>query len=94
MLQGLLPGDDQQFLADGSAVFGDHNPDLIHRIRLSDLPDDFRPEEDQVIQFQAPGGQETVGTVLSCSDKEVEIDFNHPLARRGLRIRVQIIAVT
>jgi FKBP-type peptidyl-prolyl cis-trans isomerase SlpA len=94
LLQDLLPGDDQQFLADGSAVFGDHSPALVHRIPRSDLPADFQPEEGQVIQFKAPGGQETAGTVLGCGDDEVEIDFNHPLARRGLRIRVQIIAVS
>jgi FKBP-type peptidyl-prolyl cis-trans isomerase 2 len=94
MLQGLLPGEDQQFLADGSAVFGDHNPELIHRVPRTDLPADFLPNEGEVIQFQAPGGQETAGTIVGCSDDEVEIDFNHPLSRRGLRIRAQVLAVS
>jgi FKBP-type peptidyl-prolyl cis-trans isomerase SlpA len=94
LFQGILPGDDQQFLADGSAVFGDHDPDLIHHVPRSDLPADFQPNDGDIIQFQAPGGQETAGTVIGCSDDEVEIDFNHPLARRGLRIRVQVIAVS
>ena len=97
-LEGLLidlePGADEQMLADGASLFGASEAALVHRVPRSDLPEGFAPEPGQVIQFQAPGGQETTGTVMSANDTEVEIDFNHPLAERGLRIHAQVIEVS
>lgn len=93
LLIDLEPGADEQMLADGAALFGGHDPTLVHRVPCSDLPDGFAPEPGQVIQFQAPGGQETAGTILSADSTGVEIDFNHPLAHRGLRMRAQVLEV-
>lgn len=97
-LEGLLvdlePGADEQMIADGAALFGASDAALVHRIPHSDLPEGFTPEPGQVIQFQAPGGQETTGTVMSANDTEVEIDFNHPLTNRGLRIHAQVLEVS
>jgi len=94
LLVDLEPGADEQMLADGAALFGAHNAALVQRVPKSDLPSGFAPEPGQVIQFQAPGGQETPGTILSVNDTEVEVDFNHPLAHRGLRLHAQVIAVS
>ncbi len=91
LLVDLEPGADEQMLADGAALFGAYDRALVHRVPRSDLPQGFAPEPGQVIPFQAPGGQQTAGTILSIDETEVEIDFNHPLARRGLRIHAQVI---
>lgn len=93
LLIDLEPGADEQMLADGSELFGAHDAGLVHRVQLSDLPEGYAPEPGQVIQFQTPGGQETPGTIISVDETEVEIDFNHPLAHRGLRIHAQVIQV-
>jgi FKBP-type peptidyl-prolyl cis-trans isomerase SlpA len=93
LLIDLAPGADEQMLADGAALFGAHDATLVHRVPHSDLPDAFAPEPGQVIQFQTPGGQETAGTILSADETEVEIDFNHPLAHRGLRIHARVLEV-
>ncbi|WP_200345051.1 FKBP-type peptidyl-prolyl cis-trans isomerase [Halochromatium glycolicum] len=94
LLDGLCAGADEQFLADGSALFGEHDPSRIQRIARSDLPPDFAPEEGLVIQFETPGGQELPGTILGSDSDGVEVDFNHPLARRGLHIRAQVLDVS
>lgn len=93
MLTGLKPGAHEQLLADGASLFGAYDPTLIHWIARTDLPPSFDADPGQVIQFQAPGGQETPGTILSVNETEVEVDFNHPFARRGLRIRAQVLDV-
>jgi FKBP-type peptidyl-prolyl cis-trans isomerase 2 len=92
LLNGLPVGTDTQLLADGSAVFGDHDPSLIQELPATDLPSGFSAEVGQVISFDTPGGQETAGTVLEVRRDAVRIDFNHPLCRRGLRVRVQVLA--
>lgn len=93
LLLGLAVGSDTQTLADGTAVYGASDPALIKTLAPSDLPPDFAPEPGQVICFSTPGGQETAGTVLSSGLDGVRVDFNHPLSRRGLRIRVQVLSV-
>ena len=93
LLFGFAVGTDTQLLADGAAVYGSADPDLVHDLPRTDLPAGFAPEPGQVIAFDTPGGQETAGTVLAVSDEQVRVDFNHPLATRGLRIAVQVLAV-
>lgn len=94
LLYGLAPAADEHFLADGSLLFGSHDPSMVHRIGYDDLPADFAPEAGQVIAFEAPGGQEMPGTIVRVDRESVEVDFNHPLARRGLHIRAQILEVS
>ncbi len=93
VLIGLEPGPQQQILADGAALFGAPDPGNIHLIASDDLPGDFRPEPGQVIAFAAPGGQETAGTVVAVEPDGVRVDFNHPLSRRGVRLRVEVLDV-
>jgi FKBP-type peptidyl-prolyl cis-trans isomerase SlpA len=92
-LLNLPVGSDTQTLADGSAIYGDPDPALIQTLEPSDLPAGFAPEPGQVVCFTTPGGQETAGTVVSSGAEGVQVDFNHPLSRRGLRIRVQVLSV-
>lgn len=94
LLLGLEAGADEQMLAEGAALFGAYDAGLVHRVPRSDLPEGFTPEIGDVIPFQAPGGQETPGTVLGADENAIEIDFNHPLARRGLRIHVRVLQIT
>lgn len=94
MLLDLPAGADTRLLAEGAAVFGAPDPDLVHELPVSDLPANFAAEPGQVIAFAAPGGQETPGTVLAVTDEHVRVDFNHPLARRGLHARVQVLTVS
>lgn len=94
LLLGLAPGADEQILAAGAAVFGAPDPALIQIIAPADLPAGFQAAPGQVVSFATPGGQETVGTVLETTAAGLRVDFNPPLARRGLRIRVQVLAVS
>jgi len=92
-LLNLPVGSDTQTLADGSAIYGEPDPALIQTLEPSDLPADFAPDPGQVVCFKTPGGQETSGTVVSSDADGVRMDFNHPLSRRGLRIRVQVLSI-
>lgn len=93
LLLGLTAGTDEQLLADGAAVYGDPDPGMVRTIDRSDLPEGFDCVPGRVMLFDTPGGQQTPGTLCRETDEGVEVDFNHPLSRRGLRIRVQILGV-
>jgi FKBP-type peptidyl-prolyl cis-trans isomerase SlpA len=92
LLMDLPVGTDNVLLADGETVYGSHDPALVHDLPLSDLPADFSAQVGQVIAFDTPGGQQTAGRVLAVHADRVQIDFNHPLCQRGLKLRVKVLA--
>jgi len=93
LLIGLETGSETQTLADGAAVYGAPDPGLIQTIPRQDLPPELAFAPGQVVSFTAPGGQETAGTILEATADAVRVDFNHPLSRQALRVRVLVLCV-
>jgi FKBP-type peptidyl-prolyl cis-trans isomerase SlpA len=93
LLLGLRTGDDDRVLADGAAVYGEPDPELIQTLDRRDLPADFAGRPGEVYSFDTPGGQQIAGTIAAADADSVQVDFNHPLCRRGLSIRVRILSV-
>ncbi|MGB5831994.1 MAG: FKBP-type peptidyl-prolyl cis-trans isomerase [Thiohalocapsa sp.] len=93
LMLDLPVGSDTQILAAGEAVYGGPDPTLIQTIDPRDLPEGFIPLRGQIVTFDTPGGQETAGTILETGADGTRVDFNHPLANRGLRVRVAVLAV-
>jgi FKBP-type peptidyl-prolyl cis-trans isomerase SlpA len=93
LLLDLPVGADEQILADGALVFGSPDDELIRDLPRSDLPEGFTAGRGEVVLFDAPGGQQTPGTVIGESADALRVDFNHPLSRRGLRLRIQVLSV-
>lgn len=92
-LLGLAPGAREVFdMAPGEA-FGDYQPELIERIRRSDIPPGLKLEADMVFSFPAPDGSSYPGLVREITDTEAVIDFNHPLAGKAVKFEVEIIGV-
>lgn len=73
--------------------FGYPNPDNIHSMPLSDFPDDLVPEPGQVIAFDGPDDEDIVGTVVDIKNKQVSVDFSHPLAGRKLIFKAEVLQV-
>jgi len=94
LLLGLHPGSDEQILAHGDDLYGPRSPERIQWLDRDVFPAGLSPAPGQVIAFDTPGGQETGGVLLAVDGDRVQVDFNHPLAGRSLRIRAEILAVS
>ncbi len=93
-LADLPVGAQEVFTLEPGQAFGAHNPDLVKRIPLSEMPAggaDIKPMT--VVEFTAPGGGKFAGVVREMDGTSVLIDFNHPLAGQLLRFEVEIIGV-
>ena len=75
------------------AAFGAHKPELVQRIRHSDLPNHATAELLANITVQNAAGQQFTGIVRECDDDGLLVDFNHPLAGKSLRLEVDIIGI-
>ena len=87
----------EEVLPAGSA-FGERNPALLQRVKLSLLHALGDPEEPyavgDVVQFPAPDGQgRYAGVVRELGPDWLLFDFNHPLAGQKVRFEVQVLGV-
>lgn len=88
-----VAGDKLSVTLPPDACFGYPSPDNIHSMPLSDFPDDLNPEPGQVIAFDGPNDEDIVGTIVELKNREVRVDFSHPLAGRTLIFKAEVIQV-
>lgn len=97
-LMGLAEGTRTSFeLAPGEA-FGERNPDMLQRVKLSlmhELGDpDERYDVGDVVQFPTPDRQGSyAGVVREVGPDWLLFDFNHPLAGQPVTFEVHLIGV-
>jgi FKBP-type peptidyl-prolyl cis-trans isomerase SlpA len=97
-LVGLPEGAHESFDLPAGAAFGDRNPDMLQRVKLSLLHElgdaDARYELGDVVQFPTPDGQGAyAGVVREVGSDWLLFDFNHPLAGQPVRFEVRVVGV-
>ena len=97
-LLGLPEGTRQSFELGAGQAFGDHNPQMVQRVKRA-LLDEFGDADERyhvgdVVQFPTPDGQGAyAGVVREVQGESLVFDFNHPLAGRPVVFEVQLIGV-
>ncbi len=97
-LEGKKTGDDFEFLLKAEEAYGEHMPDRILELPLNVFEIDGKVDTDlvkvgNVIPMQDKRGNKLEGLVLEVSDKEVKLDFNHPMAGKTLAFTGKVIEV-
>jgi len=93
VLIGLGAGDEATFDVPPEKGFGQRNPSNIQKIPRASFADDMELEEGLMVSFADAQNTELPGLIAEIGDKNVSVDFNHPLAGRDLQFEVKIIAV-
>ncbi|MGB1245085.1 MAG: FKBP-type peptidyl-prolyl cis-trans isomerase [Porticoccaceae bacterium] len=75
-----------------SAAFGQHNPENVQAVERGNFSDD-ELEIGAMYSFQNGDG-ELPGVIVELGDKEIMVDFNHPLAGQNILFKVNIISVS
>ncbi len=97
-LIGLPEGAHESFDLPAGAAFGDRNPDMLQRVKLSLLRELGDPDAQygvgDVVQFPTPDGNASyAGVVRECGPDWLLFDFNHPLAGQPVRFEVKLLGV-
>ncbi|MBJ7539575.1 FKBP-type peptidyl-prolyl cis-trans isomerase [Marinomonas transparens] len=90
-LLGMQIDQQASFVMPPEKAFGVHNENNVQRIPRSQFDMDL--EEGMVVSFADVSKNELPGVIAEIGEKEVLVDFNHPLAGRSLTFRVQIVAI-
>ena len=97
-LIGLEEGVHARFDVPAGEAFGERNPELLQRVKLSLLremgDEDATYHVGDVVRFPTPDGQAGyAGVVRELGDDWLLFDFNHPLAGSPVTFEVQVIGV-
>jgi len=93
MLVGLEIGTTAKLTLSPERAFGLSDPEKIHWMDRENFSDNMNLQEGFVIGFQTPSGEEIPGTIKSINERQVEVDFNHPLADQTIVFEVTIKAI-
>ena len=98
-IHGLSAGENTTFSVKCADAYGEHAPEKIVPIPLNVFQDENGKINEEVIKVGAllpmsdNEGNHLTGRILTIDDKEVQMDFNHPLAGTDLLFDVTILSV-
>ncbi len=90
----LPVGERHVFMLTPEQAFGPHNPDLLQRMKKSELPSGGADIGVlTLVEFAAPNGSKFSGLVRELDESSAQVDFNHPLAGKSIRFEVEVIGI-
>lgn len=93
LLLGLRAGELRRFEVAAADVSGGEEVSEPQILAREEFPPEMRLAPGMVIGFALPAGEEVPGTILEVSEREVTVDFSHPLLGRDLLFEVEILEV-
>ena len=74
-------------------AYGQRNAEAVQVVPRDSFPEDFEFIEGASVQGSGPNGQPFIAKIISASDKEVTLDFNHPLAGETLGFEIEVVEI-
>jgi FKBP-type peptidyl-prolyl cis-trans isomerase SlpA len=93
-LFGLKAGDKQSLKISPETAYGYADAENIHPMERADFPEEMELKRGVIVSFSLPDGEEYPGMITEVGDKQVTVDFNHPLAGHEILFEVEILEVS
>ncbi|NOX77107.1 MAG: FKBP-type peptidyl-prolyl cis-trans isomerase [Gammaproteobacteria bacterium] len=93
-LYGLHVGDTQTLTIGPENAYGARDSDNIHRLDRAEFPAEMALAKGVIVGFSTPAGDEIPGMVMDVGEKQVTVDFNHPMAGHDITFEVEILDVS
>ncbi len=90
-LVGMTQGESGDIMVKASDAYGDVNPEAMQTLPKEQF-EGVDLTEGMTLYGQGEDGQTVQVTVKSFDDKEVNVDFNHPLAGKDLMFSVTVLS--
>jgi FKBP-type peptidyl-prolyl cis-trans isomerase SlyD len=90
-LVGMAQGESGDIMVTAADAYGDVNPEAMQTLPIEQF-EGVDLVEGMTLYGQGQDGQTVQVTVKSFDDKEVNVDFNHPLAGKDLMFSVTVLS--
>ncbi len=89
VLLGLKAGDTKTIVVPAKDAYGEHNPELIYKVKSSQLP---KPDVQVGDMFEVGSAEQYFPvTVAAIEGEDITLDGNHPLSGQELTFAVEIV---
>jgi FKBP-type peptidyl-prolyl cis-trans isomerase SlyD len=88
-LTGMSEGESADLMIPAAEAYGEYNKEAVQTLPIEQF-EGIELKEGLTLYGQSEDGQTTQVTVKSFTDKDVEIDFNHPMAGKDLMFSVTV----
>jgi len=92
-LSGMKTGDAKQVTIAPADGYGDHTPEAIQEVPLSQFPENMKPEVGMQLGIQTESGEQMPVRIAEIKKETAILDLNHPLAGKELNFDVKIVSV-
>jgi FKBP-type peptidyl-prolyl cis-trans isomerase 2 len=91
---GMEKGEEKEITLKPEESYGEHNPQMIQKLPREQLPKDKEPKKGMALMLKSPDGKQFPARIAEVTDKEVELDLNHPLAGKTLKFKIKVLDIT
>jgi FKBP-type peptidyl-prolyl cis-trans isomerase SlyD len=84
-------GEEKEVVVPASEAYGEYREDLTQTLPREQF-EGIELQKGQTLYGQGPDGQTIAVTVKDFDDKEVTIDYNHPLAGKDLTFNIKLLS--
>ena len=92
-LEGKEVGDEFEIDISPEDAYGIRDERAVQEVPRTALPDTLSPEEGMALQVKTADGQIFRALIIEVKLDVVIIDFNHPLAGKILKFKIQVLTV-
>jgi len=89
-LAGMSKGESADIMVKAADAYGEKNPEAVQTLPIEQF-EGVDLKEGMTLYGQGENGETVQVTVTSFDDKEVTVDFNHPLAGKDLMFSVTVL---
>ncbi len=90
---GMHCGQTRNILIPTEKAYGPRKNDNLLKVDRSQFPADKTPEPGTLLTITFSDGEERIMRVMSCDDRDVTLDANHPLAGLDLTFALTLVAI-
>ena len=91
---GMTPGEKRTVKINCNDAYGTRVEEAVRTVDKTDFPADFQFEENLVVTGNQSNGQPFQAVIKEVTEKQVTLDFNHPLAGKDLNFDIELIEIT
>ncbi len=90
-VEGMKTGEEKTVTVKADEAYGQRNEEWVDTLPREQFGD-IELQEGMTLYGQSPDGQTVAVTVVEFDDKNVKIDYNHPLAGEDLTFDVKLVS--
>jgi FKBP-type peptidyl-prolyl cis-trans isomerase SlyD len=92
-LNGMLIGGKKNVKVNAADAYGEYDEKAIQNIKKEQFPSEAKLEVGMRYVANSPDGGQMPFTITEVNEKDITVDFNHPLAGKNLEFDVELVDI-